>query len=172
MTRISPRWVVFFGVVWWMLQTPREPAWVAGGLGVAAGLVLHLALGGRSGARISLRGLAAFVPFFLLQSVRGGIDVARRAFSPSLPLSPAFLHYPIRLQDETARVLFINTISLLPGTFSADLQDRALTVHLLSADPEARSRLAVLEDQVARVFSLSLPPPTRRDAGDAGDGTA
>jgi multicomponent Na+:H+ antiporter subunit E len=165
MTRISPRWVVFFGVGWWMLQTPREPAWVAGGVGVATGLVLHLALGGRSGARISPRGLAAFVPFFLLQSFRGGIDVARRAFSPSLPLSPAFLHYPIRLQEETARVLFINTISLLPGTFSADLQGRALTVHLLSADQEAHSRLAGLEERVARIFSLTLPAPAGEDDG-------
>jgi len=159
MSRISPRWVLFFGLVWWMLQTPREPAWMAGGVAVATGVLLHLALGGRSGARISLPGLAAFVPFFLLQSFRGGIDVARRAFSPSLPLSPAFLHYQIRLQEETARVLFVNTISLLPGTFSADLTDRELTVHLLSADEDARAQLAALEVRVARVFSDSLPTP-------------
>ena len=57
-----------------------------------------------------------FAGYFLRESLRGGWDVARRALSPALPMSPALVRFLLRLPPGSARWLFCNTISLLPGT--------------------------------------------------------
>jgi multicomponent Na+:H+ antiporter subunit E len=156
--RISFTWLLVFALVWWVLALPRTDGWVAGGLAVALGTLLHTGLGGRSGERIRLRGLLGFIPFFLVQSLRGGADVARRALSPSLPLATGFIRYRIRIPEGPSRVFFMNCISLLPGTISARLQDRSLQVHLLAEDDRVAGRLSLLEEKVAALFGHSLTP--------------
>ncbi|MBE0509552.1 MAG: Na+/H+ antiporter subunit E [Chromatiales bacterium] len=47
----------------------------------------------------TLLGWLRFIPFFLLQSLLGGIDVARRAFHPRTPLSPTLIRYPLSLSE-------------------------------------------------------------------------
>lgn len=165
MQRITLPGIAGLALIWWMLASPEAgKAWWVGVAAVAAGGLMAAGLGrGHRGLRISLRGLLAFLPFFLNQSLRGGMDVARRALSPSLPLSPAFIRHPIRLQGETSRIFFLNLISLLPGTFSARLEGDAVTVHLLAGREDAPTRLAAVEARVARIFGESL-------AGEGGEG--
>jgi len=154
--RVSPIWVGILALVWWLLAAPRLDGWWAGVLAVALGTGLHLALGGRQTRGVRLRHLAAFIPWFLVQSARGGADVARRAMAPSLPLAPGFLSYPIRLPEGPARIFFVNCISLLPGTFSARLQGSELTVHHLAEPDAGHRRLADLEDRVGGLFGMEL----------------
>jgi len=156
MRRISPMVLVGFGLVWWVLATPREDAWIPGGIALVLAVALHLGLGGSRGSRVSMLALLRFAPWFLQQSLRGGTDVARRAFSPSLPLDPAFVLYRIRLPDEGARIFFTNSISLLPGTFSARIEGSELCVHLLADSPDVVKKLGELEERVADVFGLRL----------------
>jgi multicomponent Na+:H+ antiporter subunit E len=156
MARVSLFWLLSLSLVWWVLATPRADAWVAAALAIGLGGLLHTGLGGRSGARFSPTGLLAFIPFFLLQSLEGGVDVARRAFAPSLPVAPGFMRYRVRLGPEPARIFFLNVISLLPGTFSARLDGEELLIHLLAGDPGAEARLSRVEDRVARLFGLPV----------------
>jgi multicomponent Na+:H+ antiporter subunit E len=155
--RVSLGWLAVLAGVWWVLAFPRTDAWGAGGLAVLVGVLLHTALGGRAGGRLHVRGAVAFAPFFLAQSIRGGFDVARRALTPSLPLAPAFLEFRTRLPEGAPRVLFVNCISLLPGTFSAEVTGERVKVHLLAREDGAEERLARLEAKVAGLFGLSIP---------------
>jgi multicomponent Na+:H+ antiporter subunit E len=166
--RISGGWLVILALVWWILAEPRAGAWVAGAVAVGLGVLLHSRLGGPSDARLRPRGVLAFLPFFVLHSFRGGIDVARRAFSPSLPLAPGFVPYRVRLPHGPPRTLFVNCISLLPGTFSAEFHDRELLVHLLASSEADVARLHRLEHKVAGMFGLELPPG--EEAGAEGPG--
>ena len=72
-----------------------------------------------------------FVPFFLMRSLLGGVDVAWRAFHPGMPIAPEFIEYPLRLPPGLARVFMANTVSLLPGTMSTEIGENCLTVHVL-----------------------------------------
>ena len=90
------------------------------------------------------------------ESLRGGIDVARRVLSPRLDVAPGFLTYRTRLSGPQARLLFVNSVSLLPGTLAADLQDDRLTIHALDSDAEFAEDLARLETAVARVYREAL----------------
>ncbi len=166
MRRISLAWVILLALVWAVLAAPRFDAWGAGLLAVVCAAALHTGLGGRRGGLISPLGFAAFVPFFLDQSVRGGVDVARRAFTPSLPLEPGFLDYTLRLPEGPARVFFVNCISLLPGTFSADLAGGRVRVHLLAEPQEGPRRLARLEGRVAALFGVPLGGEEAQEARD------
>jgi multicomponent Na+:H+ antiporter subunit E len=60
--------------------------------------------------------LLAMLPFrFVWQSVVAGIDVARRALDPRLPLRPGFVTYPIHIPQPSVRNLFCALSSLLPA---------------------------------------------------------
>jgi multicomponent Na+:H+ antiporter subunit E len=138
-------------LLWWILTGGDPSSWLIGGLTITLVLVL-MAHQPRPTWHISLPGLVRFIPYFLLQSLRGGIDVARRAFSPRRPLHPALLEYPLRLPPGSARIFLLNSVSLLPGTLSADLQDDCLLVHVL--DQQLDPHLEQLEEHVADLFAL------------------
>lgn len=154
--RISPLWIVFLGCVWWSQASPRADSWVAGAVAVLAGAALHVGLGGRSDVRLDPRGLASFVPFLIGRMIAGGIDVSRRAFSPSLPLAPDVVRHPIRLPAGLARVVFIDTISLLPGSFSARVGDDEVLVHRLDDELAPEEALDALETKVGELFGITL----------------
>jgi multicomponent Na+:H+ antiporter subunit E len=156
--RISVGWLLILVLVWWILAGGGAAVWAAGALAVGLGLVLHTGLGGPGTGRVSLLGALVFLPFFLRESFRGGVDVARRAFSPSLPLAPRFLSYRLRLPEGRAQVFFVNCLSLLPGTFSAEFREGRLRVHLLAGDGAHALRLDRLERKVAGLFGVALPP--------------
>lgn len=97
----------------------------------------------------SFTGLARFLPYFIWNSLRGGIDVAARALNPRLPIDPAVIRYEVSLDSAEARVLMANTVTLLPGTLSADLRGNVLLVHVLNASGSFMETLATLEKRVA-----------------------
>lgn len=68
------------------------------------------------------------------------VHVARLILGPPARLRPAFIHMPLELRNEAAITLLASTISLTPGTVSADLSldRRTLLIHALDvADPDA-----------------------------------
>lgn len=152
--RASLPWLAVFVLVWWILVTPRTGVWVAGAVAVAVGGLFHTGLGGRGGYAMTARGLAGFIPYFLMQSVRGGLDVARRAFSPGPPLSPGFVDHRLSLPEGPPRIFFVNCLSLLPGTFSARVDGADVRVHLLADDGSGPERLGQLEAKVAALFGI------------------
>ena len=101
---------------------------------------------------VSVTGLLRFVPFFIWESLRGGIDVALRTLAPTMRIAPDFAVYRTALQQHEARVLLANCVSLLPGTLTADLQGDRLHVHLLDARVDPHGELRRLERAVGWVY--------------------
>ena len=144
---------VLFALMWWILTEGAMSSWLVG-VPVVALAVLA------SGALLpvtawSLPGIARFVPFFLWHSLRAGADVARRALHPRLPISPGLFDHRWRLPPGLPRVFMANTVSLLPGTLSAELNDQYLRVHVLDRTGTFASELTVIEARVAALFGLS-----------------
>ena len=139
---------------------------LGGGEGWAIGVpVIIVAVASTSSvlpaARWSVSGLARFIPYFLWNSLRGGVDVAARAVHPRLPIDPAIVRYALRLDAMPARVLMANTVTLLPGTLSARLHHDTLEVHVLNASADVTDMLGKLERRVADVFGQQLKARTR-----------
>ncbi|WP_119628011.1 Na+/H+ antiporter subunit E [Methylocaldum marinum] len=138
---------------WWAL-TEGSSAWTFGVPVIFLALVSSFLIN-PSGYK-PLRGLPRFLGFFLLHSLLGGIDVARRALHPRMPLAPEVVDYPLRLHDQAACVLLVNTVNLLPGTVVAELEVHRLRVHVLDHRLPVFESLRTVEEKVADLFALSL----------------
>lgn len=145
---------VLFVLMWWILTDGAMDSWLVGAPAVLfATLVSVLLLPPFSW---SLTGVVRFVPFFLWHSLRGGVDVARRALHPRLLISPGMYDHRWRLPSGLPRVFMANVVSLLPGTLSAELDEEYLRVHVLDQTGNFASELTMIELRVARLFGLNL----------------
>ncbi|MEN8107930.1 MAG: Na+/H+ antiporter subunit E [Pseudomonadota bacterium] len=151
--RIAYR-TVLFALLWWILTEGAMNSWLVGVPVVVFAVLASGAL--LPGISWSLPGIVCFVPFFLWHSLYGGVDVARRALHPRLPISPGLLDYRWRLPPGLPRVFMANTVSMLPGTLSAELDKEFLRVHILDQTGAFASELTVIEARVARLFGLNL----------------
>lgn len=144
----------------WLIIAGRDPAsWAVGAPTVLLAAVTSLALRRPRERGFSLAGLLRFAPFFVLESLRGGVDVAVRVMRPRVRIAPGFQHYQMRLADPRARVFFFSVISLLPGTLSADVGEDWVLVHALDSDADLSPALQRLERRVADLFG-ETPPGT------------
>src|SRR5262245_9492256 len=158
-TAVIVRAAWFLGL--WLVLAGADPAdlpaaALAGVAGPSAG-VRRLPAGGRARAA---RGVARRAPFpvarlavrFLYQSVVAGLDVARRALDPRLPLRPGFVTYPTGFAPGAARNVFTTLTSLLPGTVPAGDEGGNLLYHCLDIDQPVVSQLAAEEAALSRVL--------------------
>jgi multicomponent Na+:H+ antiporter subunit E len=147
------RRTLLLALLWSMLAEAGPWAdWplVAGIIGAA----LTTSLLFRPAESARLRGFAVlrFVPWFLAQSLAGGLDVSRRALSPGMPLRPGFIHLPLGLPAGLPQVAFVWIVSLLPGTAGVHLRDNTLEVHVLDRDLHTAEKLRALEQRVSGFF--------------------
>ena len=140
-----------FAVLWWVLAEGRADSWGVGGVSVILALAASLVLLPPAKGRFSPLGLAAFVGFFLVQSVKGGIQVAAMALRPRLDLAPAMVDLPIALPPGPARVMLVNTLSLLPGTLSVRIEGDRLRLHVLDRRLPIMEELRAAEAAIARI---------------------
>lgn len=139
-----------FCIIWLVLTEGSVSDPVIALLGICAATAASVLLWPRPALRVRWRGFPGFISYFLVASVRGGFDIARRAFSPAMPVQPAFLSYESSLSGEAGRVLFVWTISLMPGTASVKLErGRELTVHVVDRKRYNAADLRRLEERVA-----------------------
>ncbi|MEA2115747.1 MAG: cation transporter, partial [Thermodesulfobacteriota bacterium] len=59
------------------------------------------------------------------------------------------------LPEGSARIFFVNTISLLPGTLSADLNGNRVTIHTLDRGLPIWANIQGLEYHVAALMIIS-----------------
>lgn len=151
--------LLLFALLWWLLSGGAADSWYVGGVIVLLVTLLSVALA--PPRAWSLAGLLRFIPFFIRHSISGGVDVARRALSPAMPLQPELIDYRLSLSLSQSRLFMAGVISLLPGTLCADLQEERLLVHVLDRDSDYQRELARLERYVAAIFREDVSPPGR-----------
>ncbi|MBK5940189.1 Na+/H+ antiporter subunit E [Halochromatium roseum] len=152
-------------VLWLVIAGPELSSWIIGVPALLFATWSTMTLTGDRHAadrtpyrsRLRLGGLLRFLPFFAIESVRGGLDVASRVMRPRLRIDPGFQSYQMHLSNPIARVVFLDSISLLPGTLSADLVNDQIEVHALDASHDLSPSLQRLERVVAQLFVEAEP---------------
>lgn len=145
---------VLFGLLWWILTDGAMTSWYVGVPTIVLATLASVAL--LPAASWSITGVARFVPFFIYHSLRGGADVAWRAFHPGLPIDPDTIEYALGLPPGRPLVFLVTVINLLPGTLSAAVTANTLQVHVLTRNESVAVELIALERLVARIFGVSL----------------
>jgi multicomponent Na+:H+ antiporter subunit E len=155
--------------VWAALLGDQPGSWVLGAPAIIGGTALAATVPGTARApdtraRLSATGALRFAGWFAWQSVMGASDVAWRAMQPRLPIAPGFRTHVTTLPAGTARTLFANCITLLPGTLTADIDGPNLTIHMLDRRQNLTADLGALEARVAGIWAL---PSVQADPGAA-----
>jgi len=145
--------VIGFAILWLMLAGDSPADLGAGAVAAVAATWVSLHLLPPSRSRMRPVAFARFAVRFLQQSVIAGVDVARRAFDPRLPLSPGFAVYPVGLPPGSGRNMFTALMSLSPGTVPTgpDPRDRLL-VHCLDVEQPITAQLAAEEAAFAQAI--------------------
>ncbi len=104
--------------------------------------------------------LLGFVARVLFDIVIANMQVAKLILGPTRQLQPTFVEYPLQLTHDYAISLLASTISLTPGTVSADLSEdrRTLLIHGLNvtdADELIRTIKQRYETPLLEVFECS-----------------
>lgn len=149
-----------YALIWWALAGASVAGWLMG-IPVVAVAVVHRIR--RPGPRVlhSPVGALRFTLFFLWRALVSGVDVARRVLHPSLPITPHFRRYRLRLPaGHGSAVLFANIINLLPGTLCISMVHGRLLLHSLAPSPFLQRELRTVEDAIARMAGLH-PLPDR-----------
>ncbi len=139
-------------LLWWVLSEGRADSWLVGGVSLGLALAASLALSPPGRAGLSLRGVAAFAGFFLVQSARGGLQVALMALRPRLRLEPELLTLPTTLPPGPLRILLVNTLNLLPGTVVARIDGDLLHLHVLDARLPIADEVRRVEGRIAALL--------------------
>lgn len=144
---------LLFSILWWALTDGATGSWWIGVPAVAGATVISIAMMPPLG--LVWREVIRFVPFFLWHSLKGGADVARRAFDPRMPITPKLIEYPLQLPPGLSQVAMVNITSLLPGTLSAEIKGQVLKVHVLDSQGDFLTELEMLEQWAGRMWRTS-----------------
>lgn len=150
--------LLLFVVLWVVLTEGRAHGWGVASLAIGSATIASLSLRGPE-PRWSIRGLLRFIPFFLLQSVRGGVDVALRAFHPALPIDPGVEEFRSRLPTARQRAALAAVIGLFPGTLAVRLDGERLSVHSLNRRLPVGDAVREVEARLANLFRAELTAP-------------
>jgi multicomponent Na+:H+ antiporter subunit E len=121
---------------------------------------------------ISISGFVAFLPFFLLQSLRGGWESAQFAIQPGKKLHTGFIKYSTSLPSDRSKLYFLHVISLLPGTVSAAIDGEDILVHALDTTADHSADLRECEKKVAALFGLNIEPGRAEETASVEDNVA
>ncbi len=141
------RRLAFFAFLWLILT--RDEALVLGGAVVPVATWLSLRLL-PAGPPMRLLTLLAMAPGFVWRSLLGGVDVARRALDPRLPLDAGWVEVPVGLSDG-GKVALGSELSLMPGTLAAGSDRGRLLVHVLDRDQDVKGAVHAEEAWLRRV---------------------
>lgn len=143
-----------FLLLWWLLTDGIASSWWIGIPAVLLAIMISAVLG--TSVVLAWSELPRFMLFFFMRSFLGGIDVARRVLQRNLSIAPELYEYTMRLPSGLPQVMMANSVGLLPGTLSVEVENNVLTVHVLDRHTDYLSELKAVESNIARMFDVLL----------------
>jgi len=157
--RSKAKWTLLLIATWLILTAADLGSWVIGLPFIALAILLQPDSETRFFKKspfLNVIGLVQFGYFFLLESLRGGLDVSSRVLAANPRIDPVFYDYSMQLQIPNAQLLFITSVSLLPGTLCADLNNNRITIHTLDQHMDTTQGIKHLEFLVGKIFGEAL----------------
>jgi len=68
--------------------------------------------------------------------IRANLDVAYRVIHPKMPIKPGIVVIKTKLDNDIAKLILANSITLTPGTFTLDIVGDRLLIHWINVRSE------------------------------------
>lgn len=78
--------------------------------------------------------LLIYWPWLLKEIWLAAVDVTKRVLSPRMPISPTLIDLEATQQSDLGQVIYANSITLTPGTYTIRIHDNRILVHALSRE--------------------------------------
>ena len=140
-------------LLWLLLSNRYEPLFLALGAGSAVMIAwLHDKQPGPHNPTIPFFRFMAYLPWLAWRILLSNLHVARLILDPRLPIAPRLIRHRTTLHHPAAVALLANSITLTPGTITAEVRASELTVHALDDDSTGDLTSGAFEKEIARVF--------------------
>ena len=96
--------------------------------------------------------LFAYIPWLIYQIILANIHVASLVLNPRMPIDPKMIRFKTKLKKDISLTTFANSITLTPGTITADIVDGELYIHALNQKVADDLMSGEMEKKVAHVF--------------------
>ncbi len=96
----------------------------------------------------------SLVPYWLWlarEMIKANIDVSRRILNPRMPISPKIFTVRAGQKTDLGRVTYGNSITLVPGTVTVDVDGDIFTVHALTQEAAADLERGEMNRRVCNV---------------------
>lgn len=163
--RIAAMFLALLGF-WQVLSARIDPLFATLGIISAAALTAYAlwlverVLGPRDQVQpISVLGFLGFAGWLLLRMLASAVWVATVVVDPRRRPKPGVVHFDTSLPSPAARTMLANSISLVPGTITLNVDGSRLTVHAFTPESVEDLVTAATQQRIARVFRVPPDAP-------------
>ncbi len=140
-------------VLWIMLSASSE--WIHLGLGLVLSFTVAWINSGHSPFVPNFRlwgNILLYVPWLFLKIFQSSLHLTKLILHPDLPIDPRLIRVETKLRHDAAVVLLGNSITLTPGTITAEVDHHSLIVHAMDEISGEDVTSGRIESKIAEVF--------------------
>ena len=145
-------------VFWIMLSASFE--WTHLGLGLIFSFAVAWINSGHSlfvpKFRLWLK-IVLYLPWLFYKIIESSLHLSKLILHPALPISPQLISVDSKLRHHAAIVLLGNSITLTPGTITAEIDRNILTVHAMDNALSEDLASKQIEAKIADIFKDEEP---------------
>ena len=98
-----------------------------------------------------------FLPWLFYKIVQSSLHLSKLILHPALPIDPYLISVETKLRHHAAIVLLGNSITLTPGTITAEIDRNILTVHAMDNALSEDLASKQIEAKIADIFKDEEP---------------
>ena len=95
--------------------------------------------------------LLLYLPLLIWKMMLAGIQVIGIVLSPEIKIRPCIINFQPRVESALGRVFLANSITLVPGSVTAQLTDKGCSLHALTPEIAESMRNSVFEKMIQKM---------------------
>ncbi len=145
-------------VLWMMLSARFD--WIHLGLGLVLSFAVAWINSGHSPFVPKFRlwgNILLYLPWLFVKIVQSSLHLSKLILHPALPINPRLIKVETKLGHHAAVVLLGNSITLTPGTITAEVDRNTLIVHAMDEVAAEDVTSERIESKIAEIFKNEEP---------------
>jgi multicomponent Na+:H+ antiporter subunit E len=164
---------------WLLLSGRLDPLFLVMGIvsaiaiAIASTPLLERTIGGAgTHPRVKVFKLVPYVLWLLGRMLASATQIAWIVINPRVPPEPGIVRLRTGLRSPAARAMLSNSLTLVPGTMTLEMDEHELTVHSFTPDAVDDLASAAMQNRIAAIFGdvHQAPPEMIWESGHTPEG--